>query len=180
MSQSFEDWREDAGWVPAQGQGRSEKLWGLLVWIIYQSKYFPVAQMVKNLPAMLETRVWSLGWEDPLEKGTAIHSSILAWRIPWTEKPVGLQSVESQRVSMTERLIHTFTKVGSHFPGGSVGKESACNIEDLDSILGSERSPGEGNGYSLQYSCLGNPMDRGAWWLGVARVGQDLGTKPPP
>ena len=81
---------------------------------------------------------------------------------------------------MTERLIHTFTKVGSHFPGGSVGKESACNAGDLDSIPGSGRSPGEGNGYSLQYSCLGNPMDRGAWWLGVARVGQGLGTKPPP
>ena len=43
-----------------------------------------VAQLVKNPPAMLETWVWSLGWEDPLEKGKAIHSSILAWRIPWT------------------------------------------------------------------------------------------------
>ena len=48
---------------------------------------FPVAQMVKSLPAMQETRVWSIGWEDPLEKGMAIHSSILAWRIPWTEEP---------------------------------------------------------------------------------------------
>ena len=46
---------------------------------------FPVAQMVKNLPAMQETWVRSLGQEDPLEKGTAIHSSILSWRIPWTE-----------------------------------------------------------------------------------------------
>ena len=44
-----------------------------------------VAQMVKNLPAMWETCVWSLSWEDPLEKGMATHSSILAWRIPWTE-----------------------------------------------------------------------------------------------
>ena len=51
--------------------------------------------MVKNLQ---ETRVRSLGWEDPLEKGMAIHSSILAWRIPWTEKPGGLQFVGSQRV----------------------------------------------------------------------------------
>jgi len=49
-----------------------------------------VAQMVKNLPAMEETQVQSLGWEDPLEKGMAIHSSILAWRIPWTEEPGGL------------------------------------------------------------------------------------------
>ena len=49
-----------------------------------------VAQMVKNLPAIQETRVWSLGWEDALEKGTATHSSILAWRIPWAEGPGGL------------------------------------------------------------------------------------------
>ena len=48
---------------------------------------FPVAQMVKNLPAMQETRVWSLGWEDPLEKGMETQSSIFAWRIPWTEEP---------------------------------------------------------------------------------------------
>ena len=46
-----------------------------------------VAQMVKNLPAMQETQVQSLGWEDTLEKGMATHSSILAWRIPWTEEP---------------------------------------------------------------------------------------------
>ena len=49
-----------------------------------------VAQMVKNLPAMWETWIPSLGGEDPLEKGTATHSSILAWRIPWTEEPGGL------------------------------------------------------------------------------------------
>ena len=48
-----------------------------------------MAQMVKNLPAVWETWVQSLGWEDPLEEGTAAHSSILAWRIPWTEEPVG-------------------------------------------------------------------------------------------
>ena len=59
---------------------------------------FPVAQTVKKLPAMQETRVRSLSWEVPLEKGMAIHSSILARRIPWTEKPGGLQSVGSQRV----------------------------------------------------------------------------------
>ena len=53
------------------------------------------------------------------------------------------------------------------FPDGSDGKESACRAEDLGSILGSGRSPREGNGYPLQYSCLGNPMDRGAWWATV-------------
>ena len=51
--------------------------------------------MVKNLPAMQETRVQSLDWEDPLEKGMATHSSILAWRIPWIETPGGLQSMGS-------------------------------------------------------------------------------------
>ena len=54
--------------------------------------------MVKNLPAMQETRVLSLGWEDPLEKEIATHSSILAWRIPWTEEPDGPQSMGLQRV----------------------------------------------------------------------------------
>ena len=57
-----------------------------------------VAQTVKNLPGMQETQVGSLGWEDPLEKEMATHTSILAWRIPWTEKPGGLQSMGSQRV----------------------------------------------------------------------------------
>ena len=57
-----------------------------------------VAQMVKNLPAMQETQVQPLGQEDPLEKGMAMHSSILAWRIPWTEESGGLQSVGLQRV----------------------------------------------------------------------------------
>ena len=57
-----------------------------------------VAQRIKHLPAMQETWVQSLGWEDPLEKEMATHSSILAWRIPWTEEPGGLQSTGSQRV----------------------------------------------------------------------------------
>ena len=56
------------------------------------------------------------------------------------------------------------------FPGGSDGKESACNAENLGLILGLGRSPGEGNGYPFQYSCLGNPMDRGAWWATVRGV----------
>ena len=57
-----------------------------------------VAQLVKNPPAMQETYIQSLGWEDPLEEGMATHSSILAWRIPWTEEPGGLQSMGLQRV----------------------------------------------------------------------------------
>ena len=57
-----------------------------------------VTQMVKNRPTVQETWVQSLGLEDPLEKGIATHSIILAWRIPWTEEPGGLQSMGSQRV----------------------------------------------------------------------------------
>ena len=57
-----------------------------------------MAQMVKNWPAMWETWVRSLGWEDPLEGGTVTHSSILAWRIPWTEEPGGVWSMGPQRV----------------------------------------------------------------------------------
>ena len=56
------------------------------------------------------------------------------------------------------------------FPGGSEVKASVCNVGDLDSIPGSGRFPGEGNGNPLQYSCLENPMDRGAWWATVHGV----------
>ena len=62
------------------------------------------------------------------------------------------------------------------FPGGSDGKASACNAGDLGSIPGSGRSPGEGNGNPLQYSCLENPMDRGAWWATVQRVAKSWDT----
>ena len=60
-----------------------------------------IAQLVKNLPAMQETWVQSLGWEDPLEKEMASHSSIFAWRIPWTEEPGRLQPWGSQESDMT-------------------------------------------------------------------------------
>ena len=63
--------------------------------------------MVKNLPAMQETWVQSLGQEDPLEKGMATHSNILAWRIPWTEEPGRLQSIGLQESDMTEQLTRT-------------------------------------------------------------------------
>ena len=76
-----------------------------------------VAQMVKNLPAMLETQVWSPGEEDTLEKGMATHCNILVWRISWTEEPGGLQSMRLQRVrhdreTFTASLMsHVFPKV---------------------------------------------------------------------
>ena len=64
----------------------------------YLNRASLVAQMVKYLPAMQETQVQSLGWEDPLEKGMATHSSILVWRIPWAEEPGRLRSMGSQKV----------------------------------------------------------------------------------
>ena len=69
-------------------------LW-LDLYLIWASQ---VAQTVKNLPAVWETQVLSLSREDPFEKRMATHFSILAWRIPWTEEPVGLQSMGSKRV----------------------------------------------------------------------------------
>ena len=84
--------------------------------------------MVKNPPATQETRVRSLGREDPLAEEMATHSSILAWEIPWTEEPGGSQSMELQESDTTERLNNN------------------------------------------QYSCLGNPTDRGAWWAVVHGV----------
>ena len=64
--------------------------------------------------------------------------------------------------------IHSGSVMDRGSPGGSDGKESACNAGDLGSIPGSGKSPGEGNGYPLQYVCLGNAMDRGTWWATVS------------
>ena len=76
-----------------------------------------MAQWVKNVPAMQETQemqVWYMGWEDPLEKGMATHSSILAWRIPWTEDPGGLQSRGHKQLNVTEQLLLLLLSHFSH------------------------------------------------------------------
>ena len=96
-----------------------------------------VAQTVKHLPTMWETRVQSLGQEDLLEKETATHSIFLPCPKKGAQRNMG-------------------------FPGGSDGKASAYNAGNLGSIPASGRSPGEGNGTPFQYSCLENPMDRRA------------------
>ena len=73
-----------------------------------------VAQLVKNLPAVQETWVQSLGWEDPLENKMATHSSTLAWKISWTEEPGGLQSMGSQRIGhdrATNTYLHFLTYI---------------------------------------------------------------------
>ena len=104
--------------------------------------------MVKCLPTMRETRVQSLGWEDPLEKEMATHSSTLASKIPWTEEPGGLQSMGSLESDTTEQLHF-------HFSLSCIGK---------------------GNGNPLQCSCLENPRDGkpgGLPSVGSHRVGHD-------
>ena len=78
-------------------------------WFVWYMMSALVAQRVKNLPAVQETQVQSLGWENLLEEGMATHSSILAWRIPWTEEPGGVQSMGSQRIGhdwATNTLIY--------------------------------------------------------------------------
>ena len=121
--------------------------------------------MVQNPPAVQESWVQSLGGEDPLEKGLATHSSILVWKIIWTEEHGRLQSTGSQRVGINRATSFPF-------PGGSDGKESTCNEGDPPSIPGLGRSPGEGNSYPYQYSCLKNSMDRGAWQAPVHGVAE--------
>ena len=84
-----------------------------------------------------------------------------------------------------QREVIKFTENNTEtgLPWWLSGKESACSAGDVGSIPGSGRSPGEGTGNPLWYSCLGNPMDRGAWWAivhAVARVGHNSETKPPP
>ena len=130
---------------------------------------------------MQETCVQFLGWEDPLEKGLAIHSSILAWRIPWTEEPGRLQSVGSQRVGHDWATDNTTT---TYFPEkftyiklwvistkpwafqvALVVKNppaKAGDTWDTYWIPGSGRSPEIENGNQLQCFCLENSMDGGA------------------
>ena len=81
----------DPSSIPGSGRSSAEGI-GYPLWYSWVSL---VAQLVKNPPAMWETWVQSLGWEDPLEEGMAAHFSILAWRIPWTEEPGRLQSIQS-------------------------------------------------------------------------------------
>ena len=115
---------------------------------------------VQEMPAM---QVQSFSWEDALEKEMATHSRILAWRIPWTEKPGRLWSTGSQRVehNWSGLALAQWTimeKNRKMYMYNSVtGKESTFNAGDLGSIPGLGRSPGEGHGNPFQYSCLENP-----------------------
>ena len=96
-----------------------------------------MAQRVKNPSAMWETRVWSLGQKDPLEEGMATHSSVLIWRIPWTEEPVGLQSLGSQRVRHNwSNLAHTHVNIKKEKEAWSSCSQSFCvAVERSDALL---------------------------------------------
>ena len=94
----------------------------------------------------------------------ATHCSLLAWRISAMGEPGGLPSMGSHRVGHDWSDLAAAAAAAA---GSSVGKESACSAEDPGSIPGSGRSPGEGNGKPLQFPCLENLMDRGAWWAAV-------------
>ena len=123
-----------------------------------------VAQLVKNLPAMWETWIWSLGWEDPLEKGTVIHSSILAWRIPWIVLSMGWKRVRHDWTTFTSFFVSVVftssTKTGpSSF--GSVLVSAAqscltlCDPMDLPAMLlcpwdSVGKNPGVGCHFLLQ------------------------------
>ena len=87
-----------------------------------------------------------------------------------------LMKVKEESTKVGLKLNIQKTKIVACFPGGAEVKASACNVGDLGSIPGSRRSPGEGNGNPLQYSCLENPMDGEAWWAtvhGSQTVGHD-------
>ena len=114
---------------------------GLLGAVIWASL---VAQTVKHLPAMRQTWVWSLGWEDPLEKEMATHSSILVWIIPRTEEPGGLQSMGSQRVRhdwATKWQCYLSGSCRSEFRArtGHVRKETGCT--DVIAVFEDGRGP---------------------------------------
>ena len=114
------------------GNIHSFHLCSVLQWPIFLGVLgFPVAQTIKNLPAMQKTQVQFLGREDPLEKGMATHSSILAWRIPWTEEPCRLQSMGSQRVRHNWATEYTWGnhRCGAHIASSAVSlwhREDTC------------------------------------------------------
>ena len=93
-----------------------------------------MAQRVKRLPPMQETQVRSLGWEVPLEKEMATHSSILAWRIPWMEEPGGLQSMGSQRVGHDWASSHPFTSFHFLFKWSEVKWVKWSEVKSLSHV----------------------------------------------
>ena len=118
----------DPGSIPVSGRSAGE---GTSCYPLSHSWAFLVAQLVKNRPATWGTRVKSLGWEDPLEKGTATHSGVLAWKIRWTAQPIGLQRVGHDWA--------TFTSL--HF---KITQRPIHQVKDVDLDPRKERKPLEG------------------------------------
>ena len=144
------------------------------------SRGFLSGSVVKNPSAIQETRFWSLGWEDPLEEKMATHSSILAWKIPWTDEPGGLQSMGPQRVGYNWGTLEgngsplQYSCLENPVDRGAwwAAVHSVAQSWTWLKRLSMHACIGEGNGNPLQYSCLENPRDGGAWWAAVHRVAQ--------
>ena len=165
--------------------GVGDELISLVIMTCYAHACFPgVAHTVKNLPEKRETQVRSLGWEDPLQKGVATHSSILAWRIPmdsgaWQATVHGVSKSRTWLTTKHSHLALWLSTWAAHIPrGGLPGRardeESACQTGSRGLIPGSRRSPAERNGHSLQYSCLGNPMEKEAWYSTIDEIAEEL------
>ena len=126
-----------------------------------------VVKPMLSLPAQ-DAHFWTLQvW---LDGGSGDGEIVLSYPVGPMLSQACLQVEEGNRVSVCVHAQSRSTFLRPHGPGGLEGKASACNAEDPGSIPGSGRSPEEGNGNPLQYSCLENPMDRGACWATVHGV----------
>ena len=159
---------------PSSTNRRKDRLPTLVSWASL------VAQTVKDLPAMWETWVQSLGWEDPLEEGMATHSSVFAWRIPWTEEPWGLQSCghkESDTIERPSTAWHSINRIPLE-PGHYADQSKECLYLLISASPGSVhwsgRPPWWREGFPLQYSCLEKSMDGGAWQATARGVTKSL------
>ena len=106
---------------------------------------------------------------DPMDcslPGSSVHGTLQARVLEWG-------AIDFSDLGI---IMHSYMHKHIHvcFPSDSDGKDSAWNVGDIGSVPGLERYPGEGNGYPLQYSCLGNPLDRGTWWAIVHRIAKEL------
>ena len=150
------------------------------VWLCYPMNCsMPGLPVHHQLPEFTQTHVHQVGDAiqpshplsslSPPAPNTSQHRSLFQWVN---------SSHEVAKVLEFQRLSIKNHHISPKFLGGSIGKESACHAGDAGLIPGSGRFPGEGNGNPLQYSCLGNPVDRGATVHGVARIRYNLVTKP--
>ena len=172
-------------WATLHSHGHQGSFRFLFFFLSLVCDVYLVAHLVKNLSALQESWVWSLAWEDPLEKEMATCSSIPAWEIPWTEEPGRLQSMASQRVSHNWAkkpspslcdvcVVVMYTCVCNIIWGTSQlvpmvknPPANAGDLRDAGSIPGLGRSPGGSHGSQLRYFYLENPLDRGTQWATV-------------